>query len=123
MFLLQSITEVISEYKQMYSIKFTLACGDWNLTPDEWLDRCPSKYDDHYYSLVFKDFMNNNSFIDIWRINNPLLKQFTWIKPNGSSRFIIDLWLLSQEIVNFVTNVSISALDRSLCDQNTEARY
>ncbi len=45
----------------------------------------------------------------MWRVNHPLLKQFTWIKPNGSSRSRVNLWLASPEILNFVTNVSVSA--------------
>lgn len=52
------------------------------MTPDEWLDRCPSRYD-------FMDNNNSNSLIDTWRVNNLLLKQFTWANSNGRTNAIV----------------------------------
>lgn len=40
--LLGILTEIIADYKKLYGIRFTLIGGDFNIAPDEWLDRCPS---------------------------------------------------------------------------------
>ena len=41
--MLVNITEVISELKGRYPTDYILCGGDWNMTPDEWLDRWPAR--------------------------------------------------------------------------------
>lgn len=49
--LLDSITENIAEFKNMYGIEFTLM-GGCNLAPKSWFDRCPSRYNDYHYNII-----------------------------------------------------------------------
>ncbi len=85
--------------------------GDFNMAPDEWLDRYPSYYKNYCYNQLLKEFMNVNSLIDVWRQKNPLKKQYSWIKLNGRSRSRIDFWLASPETASYVKNTSISGAE------------
>lgn len=107
--LLGEITEVISDYKDTYNIGVTIVGGDFNLTPDEWLDKSPSSYVDHHYNATLKEFTDIHSLADIWRQKNPNECQYTWLKPNGCAKSRIDYWLVSPEIQNFVCKVDIAA--------------
>lgn len=106
--LLTSISEVITNLKTTYNTDFIVTGGDFNLTPDEWLDRLPSKYDSYCYNKWLMDLKQTNSLIDIWRDRNPYLQQFPWLKPNGSARSRTDLRLISHSMVQFASSVSIS---------------
>lgn len=87
----------------------TLVGGDFNMVPDEWFDRCPSMYTDSHCNTTLMQFMNVNSLFDVWKEKNPNRRQFSWVKPNGRARSRIDLWLISSEVLNCVSNVSMSA--------------
>lgn len=45
--------------------------GDWNMVPDEWEDRWPSKFDNHHFNPLMEEFIRDNSLVDIWRNQNP----------------------------------------------------
>lgn len=107
--LLLKVTDVIAEYKEVYHTEFILTGEDLNLTPDEWHDRCPSRYSINQYNNILFDFINSNTLIDIWRDRNPDVSQFSWVKPNGNCKSRIDLWLATPEIVKYVSDVSISS--------------
>lgn len=107
--LLSELTDVISEYKGIYHTDFIVIGGDLNLMPDEWQDRCPSRYDTKQWNTILFDFTNSSNLIDVWRDRNPDISPFSWIKPNGSCKSRIDLWLATPEIVKYVSNVSISS--------------
>lgn len=62
----------------------------------------------NHWNTILCDFLNSNSLIDIWRNRNPGLIQFSWVKPNGSSKSRIDLWLATPGISSNVSNVLIS---------------
>lgn len=65
--LLETLTENISKYKNSFGIRFTLIGGEFNMMPDEWLDRYPSMHNNYYYNSLLKEFLNANSLVDIWR--------------------------------------------------------
>ena len=106
--LLETLTDIISEYKNSFAISFTLVGGDFNMVIDEWLDRCPSAYNTFHHNNLMKNFIDANSLVDVWRENNTDSRQFTWIKPNGRARSRIDFWLTTPEITNLVDESSIS---------------
>lgn len=75
--LLSDVTDVIYEYKERFHTEFILTGGDFNLTPDEWRDRYPSKYSSTQWNTVLFDFVNPNNLMDIWRDRNPNTYQFS----------------------------------------------
>ncbi len=108
-FLLTEISEVVNQYKNCYGTNLTLCGGDLNIAPDDWLDRSPSKFTNHHFNTLFLEFCNTNSLIDVWRNKNLMVKQFSWLKPNGSCTSRIDLWLSTLDIIEYVSEVSMSS--------------
>lgn len=106
--LLQEITDIISQYKIFYHTDLILLGGDFNLAPGDYLDRYPSKFSVNHYNTTLLEFCNTFSLIDIWRNKNPILKQYSWIKPNGSTKSRIDLWLGAPGLASYVSEVLIS---------------
>ncbi len=107
--LLSNITEALTQIKSKFQTNLVLIGGDFNLVPDEWLDRSPSSYTSHHFNNIIQDFCHLNSLSDIWRVKHPNASQFSWVKPNGSSKSRIDFWLIAEEYSELATNVSISA--------------
>uniref|UniRef100_A0A1A8QG53 exodeoxyribonuclease III n=1 Tax=Nothobranchius rachovii TaxID=451742 RepID=A0A1A8QG53_9TELE len=110
------ISNVVSDYKTLYHTDLILFGGDFNLAPDDYLDRDPSKFNVPHVNPILNDLCNSFSLTDIWRNKNPNTKQFSWIKPNGMIRSRIDLWLVSPPLANIATDVFIS--NASLTDHS-----
>lgn len=73
------------------------------------LDRCPSEFTDHHFNTLFLEFCNTHSLIDLWRSKNLMVKQFSWLKSDGSCMSRIDLWLFTLDITEYVSEVSMSS--------------
>lgn len=106
--LLHQISTVIRELNTKFPTDHLIVGGDFNVTPDEWMDRWPSKLSREHRNPIMESFTNNNKLIDIWRTLNKDVKQFTWHKPNGQIRSRIDYWLVSNSISQYVTETTIS---------------
>ena len=106
--LLHQISTVIAEFNAKYDTNHLVVGGDFNLTPDEWKDRWPSKLSSEYKNPTLEEFRSNNKLVDIWRLLHNDVKLFTWFKPNGQSRSCIDYWLVSDSISEHVTQTSIA---------------
>lgn len=107
--LLSEISEAVTQYKECYRTNLILFGGDFNIAPDDWLDRSPSKFTNHHFNTMFLDFCNTRSLIDIWRNKNLNVRQFSWLKPYGSYKSRIDLWLSTLEVAEYVSEVFISS--------------
>lgn len=106
--MLEDVEKTLSEFKTIYPTDFIIMGGDWNMTPDEWEDRWPTKFDNHHFNHIIGDFMNNNHLIDIWRSLNSGVKQYSWFKPNNTCKSRIDYWLVDQSLKDFVSDILIS---------------
>lgn len=106
--MLEEITNSISELKGRYPTEYILMGGDWNMTPNEWHDRWPSRTSRPQYNNLICDFMANNNLTDVWRAMNPGLQCFSWFKPNGASKSRIDFWLGSDRVLNQTSKALIS---------------
>lgn len=106
--LLHQISTVIKELYTKFPTDYIVVGGDFNVTPDEWLDRWPSKFSREHKNPIFEKFANDTKLIDVWRVLNEDVKQFTWHKPNGQSRSRIDYWLVSNSILQYVKETVIS---------------
>lgn len=107
--ILNEITTIIGEYKLKYPTDNILVGGDFNCVPDEWMDRFPTKFFTHSYNPTLSSFCLNNSLSDAWRLINPHIRQFSWLRTNGSNKSRIDLWLVSQKILDLISHAEISA--------------
>lgn len=121
--LLNTLTNVISELKSHYPTNNILCGGDWNLTPNEWLDRWPARVGRPQYNTTINNFMVDNNLRDIWREMNPGINAFSWFRPNGSCKSRIDFWLGSDNVMAHITKASMSKAplsDHCLIDLNLE---
>uniref|UniRef100_A0AAY4BQT0 Endonuclease/exonuclease/phosphatase domain-containing protein n=1 Tax=Denticeps clupeoides TaxID=299321 RepID=A0AAY4BQT0_9TELE len=81
-FLLSKLTDVIAELKDtLKDSNFIVVGGDYNLTPDDCLDRCPSRRHRESLNPTLFEFINSNNLIDKstrprWFNHNIL--QFFW---------------------------------------------
>lgn len=104
-FLLSNITDALTQFKSKFHTNLVLIGGDFNIAPDEWLDRSPSCYTSHHFNIIIQEFCHLNSLTDIWRVKHPNASQFSWVKPNGSSKSRIDFWLITEEYSELANNV------------------
>lgn len=90
--------------------------GDFNFVLDNTVDRWPPK---RLVSLnsAFKCFMDKFDQIDIWRMQFPDGRQYTWTNKDYSRRSRIDYWLLSRCLVN--NNISVSISNSPLSDHKS----
>ena len=63
--MLDKILNTVSELKALHPTDLILMGGDWNMTPDEWKDRWPSKFYSNHYNPIIREFMNSNCLVDI----------------------------------------------------------
>lgn len=82
--------------------------GDWNCTLDPSLDRNGEEPNFHS-PTVLANIIETFNLMDIWRENNPLVKQYTWVKVNGGriSAARLDRLYLSKNSKNRVVHTAI----------------
>lgn len=123
--LLFVVTNIINDLKATYPTEFIQIGGDFNLTPDKWRDRHPSKYNAPQINEIIQNFCSSNQFSDIWRLQNPDTRQFSWIKPNANARSRIDYWLGTEAVSKYVCKCTISSApltDHCLIDLNLKPK-
>lgn len=87
---------------------FIILGGDWNCTLDFTQDRNgdePHMQSSSCLTRVIKSF----NLADVWRENNPLIKQYTWVKISNDRIFgaRLDRFYTSQNMRNRVFNAAI----------------
>ena len=76
-----------------------ICAGDWNLIFDTKMDSLGEKSKLKRKSLYqLKSLMSSYNLIDIWRIRNPTLRQFTWRRKTPQQMGRIDFFLVSDDI-------------------------
>lgn len=106
--LLHQVTTVVRELNENFFTDYLLIGGDFNLTPDDWMDRWPTRFSQEHNNPIIINFMNDNNLMDIWRTLNKDRRQFTWFKPKGKAKSRIDYWLVSTSISSHVTETDIA---------------
>uniref|UniRef100_A0A3B1J8J0 Reverse transcriptase domain-containing protein n=1 Tax=Astyanax mexicanus TaxID=7994 RepID=A0A3B1J8J0_ASTMX len=106
--LLDELSQVILEYKTRYLTDHVILGGDWNITPNEWLDRWPPRLGRQQYNTMLNIFMTDNNLTDVWRVLNPGHAEYSWIKPNGQCKSRLDYWLISDYFLTCTTKSAIS---------------
>ena len=98
----------LDEYISLSTSDFVIICGDFNLLQDFELDCC------NYRALnnqnARKELLNLKDVHNLsnpWRIHNPHVSTFTWFKKNPIKKSKLDFFLISNELLSLVENISI----------------
>ena len=67
--------------------KPAILAGDFNCVPDSNLDRMGSSSSQ---TPELNTFVSMHKMLDVWRIRNPGVSDFTWHKPDGSDASRLD---------------------------------
>ncbi len=61
------------------------------------------------YAMLIKNFMEENDYVDVWRLMNPNTKRFTWRESSryGIIQSRLDYWLIPQHMLYNVNNTEI----------------
>jgi exodeoxyribonuclease III len=85
----------------------SLFIGDFN-TGKHFLDEA----DKTFISALFMDRMQQEGFIDLWRVRNPERREFSWTSPAGNG-FRLDHAFASPSLAQQVENVYYSHEERA----------
>ena len=97
--ILQDLNNRISLLKRQYISAFVIV-GDFNEVPNPISDRYPSRGTGNMSNPVLGYFCKNLSLLDAYRHLNPSSLTFTWFKADMSQKSPIDLWLISDNLLN-----------------------
>uniref|UniRef100_A0A1A8QY68 Reverse transcriptase domain-containing protein n=1 Tax=Nothobranchius pienaari TaxID=704102 RepID=A0A1A8QY68_9TELE len=78
--------------------------GDFNTVLSNRLDRLPSRNEDSS-NMYVKTFLQSFDLTDTWRDTHPLQTSYTWSNKTLSKQSRIDLWLISKDLKNVITNI------------------
>ena len=79
--------------------------GDFNLALNPELDRCNTYCNNNKCKIVVEDIMNEYCMSDVWRVRNPLKKEYSWFKKGNIQKASrIDFALVSGGIDQKVEN-------------------
>lgn len=105
--LMTTICTETEDLKSTYPTDYILVGGDFNMTPYDWKDRSPSRFNAHHFNSTVMDFCNTLLLEDIWRVKNPEMLQYFWFKPDKTCKSRIDYWLLTYDLSQYVSEISV----------------
>lgn len=88
--------------------------GDWNLVRDTMYDKSGGLNNPKAKSLdKLNNIMRQYELNDIWRIKNPQRSRYTWRQANPLIQCRLDFWLLSDTLLDNISNTDIIPAIRS----------
>ena len=103
--LMSTVSAPVMEMKSLYPSD-NIIVGDFNMTPDQWKDRRPSRSDKHYFNNIIMDFCNSK-FRGYIESSDPEMLKSSWFKADRSCRSRSDCWLLSHNPWQNVSDISL----------------
>ena len=83
--------------------------GDFNLVLDEEKDRLNTTEVNKVAQVAVKAVAENFNMIDIWRINNPEERKYTWARRNPQIKMArLDYFLVSNQLQNSIKHIQIT---------------
>ena len=100
----KKINDLIAEFDNTHCI----IVGDWNLTLCQNLDTFNYLHENNPHSKkTVIDLLNNEDLVDVWRVQHPNEKSFTWRQRNPLKQGRLDFFVLSSGLMNTVVSSSI----------------
>lgn len=106
----EDLCEKICHWKLTYSCEQVIMGGDFNLVPDNSVDRLPTRGHHHTDDDTFVMLITNTHLVDCWRSRNHNIKQYTWFNASNNGQCSrLDYWLVPYNWVDNVFQCEISA--------------
>ena len=84
--------------------------GDFNLVLDVEVDRRGSAHNHTKAADLLLQYMGNANMIDIWRLNHPQDRTFSWFKSKPKPHFArLDFGLISDSLCTLVNETTYKA--------------
>ncbi len=106
--LLDDIVLNVSNLKLKYPSAFILFGGDFNEAPDLVDDRFPPRTVSNSTNPLIGTLCQRLNLIDAHRYLHPDNHMYTWFKSDFSQKSRIDLWLISDSLISYLTSAEIS---------------
>ena len=100
------IANKVKSLQTKYPGSFTILAGDYNVAPNDAVDRYPAKLTHGSLNNIISSLCTDLSLMDSWRFFNPNTKEYTWYNKSHSLKSRIDLFLISAPLLQYVKNVS-----------------
>lgn len=87
-----------------------IVCGDFNTVVDPLVDRfgCnPSSHWAYNWPSSLRCLTEHFTLTDIWRDRHPDLHEYTWRRANGSQKSRLDMFWISPDLVETVSEIDI----------------
>ena len=102
----ENISSIINDFDD--DADFTILCGDWNLVQNFQLD-CDAYINlnnphSHKRVLQLKD---DHDLVDPWRVCKGNSRRYTWRRTNPFKQARLDFYLISSNLLNFISGVDI----------------
>ena len=89
-----------------------LCAGDWNVSNNPELDnRGYLHVNNPKARKVIKDRMVMDGQVDVWRLNNPLQKDYTWFLGGSEKRVRLEYFLTSPNVPDITVGVGKEPTD------------
>lgn len=94
----------INQWKMTYLTEEVIVGGDFNLVPDNAIDRPSSGGRHHTFDDIFNNMVSNLNLTDCWRLKNPGVRKYTWFNASNNGQCSrLDYWLIP---FNWIDNIS-----------------
>ena len=92
--------------EQDWNPDFSIYCGDWNLTLQPELDNLNYVRENNVRARdMVLNIMEGQNLYDVWRMENPLLKRYSWFKKdrfNPLKCARLDFFLISESLTPYI---------------------
>ena len=107
-----SLKDVIFESDLNVGAEYVIYSGDWNVTINSDLDSRNYLHVNNTKAWeVIKNRMVSDGLVDVWRLNNPILKNFTWFQVGSGKRARLDYFLTSPNVTDITLGVGMEPAD------------
>ena len=99
-------SNLLNKIENLYNTQYIIIGGDFNLIMDKELDSMNYKNINNPKAREeLLNLMDGLNLVDVFRINNPELKRFTWRRKNPIKQARLDFFLMSESLLPMSPNI------------------
>ena len=116
-----SVLQEFFDKIESYACSVMILGGDWNAVLNVKMDRVTKAKrvsNNHRCQKMIKQFMDYKDLVDVWRLNNPQKKRFSFYRKNPVSKSRIDFFIISENLYSQKTKPIADIVDGYLTDHS-----